>query len=326
MFDRRSSSVLAGGALAGGALAAGWGGVHLTSPAVRNWRRPDRQDVAGLPLYAATPPAQSGSKDPVVVLLHGLTATGISFSRHYDRLPATVVVPDLLGFGRSLSPRGVNFGRQAHITAVCALLGEMGLQGRPVVLVGHSMGAVLALHVAAALADVRGVVAFSAPLYDSAGEAETHVIHATPMARLFAQGAAAQRVCGWMCAHRQLAGLVWPVFAPRWPRAIAAAGVLHTWPAYASSLQDLVLDSDYRAALAALAAREVPVCLVNGGDDRVPVTGRAVELAAEFDNLRTESVPDADHDLPIARPTFCSRRVASQIRTWCAGAARSGLR
>jgi pimeloyl-ACP methyl ester carboxylesterase len=312
-------------AIGGLSLTAGWVGAHLSSPAVRRWRQPSRHEVTGSSLFAATAPARTAAHDPVVLLLHGLTATGISFSRHYDCLPGTVVVPDLLGFGRSLSTTVNDFGRQAHVAAVCVLLEDMGLRERPVVLVGHSMGAVLALHLACELPQVRGVVAVSAPLYDTDAEADAHVVHATLLARLFATGSAAQRVCEWMCAHRRLASFLWPVVAPQWPRPIAAAGVLHTWPAYADSIQGLVINSDYRTALGRLTTREVPVWLLNGADDRVPVFGRADDLAAEFTNLEVEEVTEADHDLPIAQPEFCTRRIAALIATWSPDTADSDL-
>ena len=45
-----------------------------------------------------------GTGEPVVLLLHGVVAAGNSFGAAYDALGehATVVVPDLLGFGGSM--------------------------------------------------------------------------------------------------------------------------------------------------------------------------------------------------------------------------------
>jgi pimeloyl-ACP methyl ester carboxylesterase len=50
-----------------------------------------------------------------------------------------------------------------------------------------------------------------------------------------------------------------------------------------------------------LASRNVPVLLLEGARDRVPVPGRAAELAARYDNVEHRVHPTADHELPITQ-------------------------
>ena len=295
-------------ALAIAAAAAGWMVAHLSSPAVRAWAAPARKPVGQGPLHLE----QAGSGptgETTVVLLHGIVGSGRSFGHVYDRIEGRVMVPDLLGFGRSMDVLASGYTAQDHVDAVVATLEGAGALADPVVVVGHSMGGVLALHLAAQLPNVSGVVAVSAPLYDSEQEGLDRISGADPLAGLVATGDLAERVCGWMCAHRELAGAVWPLFALRWPRPIAADGVLHTWPAYRQSLQSLVLDSGFRIALDTLQERDTPVVLVNGGKDGVQVEGRAEGLAATYANLRYDLVDDATHALPMSHADLVIDRV-----------------
>ena len=87
--------------------------------------------------------ARHGDGDPVLLLLHGLGATGEVWdglvSSLDGRWPGTVLVPDLPGHGRSAPLPRYSFG---ELTAAVAAVLE---PGRPVVVLGHSLGGVLGL-------------------------------------------------------------------------------------------------------------------------------------------------------------------------------------
>lgn len=86
-----------------------------------------------------------GSADkPTLLLLHGLGGTGAVWDRLLDELEwaGDVVVPDLRGHGASPWTHHYSFGSMAG--DVAGLLPER----RPVVAVGHSMGAIVALGLA----------------------------------------------------------------------------------------------------------------------------------------------------------------------------------
>lgn len=78
--------------------------------------------------------------DPVLLLLHGLGATGEVWHDLLDRhWPGETLAPDLPGHGRSESLPEYTFESMA--TAVASVVPE----GRRVVVLGHSLGGVLAL-------------------------------------------------------------------------------------------------------------------------------------------------------------------------------------
>ena len=290
--------------------ATAWLTAHATAPAVRGWSAPNRRDVGDGPLHATATALGDG---PVVVALHGITASGRSFGAAFDDLP--FVALDVLGFGGSMDVDTEGYTREHHLDALTTTLRGIGVLGRPLVLVGHSMGAVLALHAASRLPGVMGVIAISAPLYDDEEEGLDRIARTDRLASLLATGNLAERVCTWMCNHRTTAGILWPLLAPEWPWPIAADGVLHTWPAYRGSLQSLVLDSGWRDAMDRLAESGVPVLLINGADDPVQVPARAMGLATH-PTVELVEVEGAGHELPLSHGAECARAIEARLDRW----------
>lgn len=106
---------------------------------------PVRVPVAGGELRVA----RWGSGDPVVVAVHGITASHVAWHavvQHLDGV--TVLAPDLRGRGGS-AHLSAPYGIAAHARDVLAVLDHMGVE--KAVAVGHSMGA----HVVAELAATR---------------------------------------------------------------------------------------------------------------------------------------------------------------------------
>ena len=264
-----------------------------------------------------------GTGDPVIVLLHGIAASQAYFGAAYDALgnSATVVVPDLLGFGSSMRHDETDhqaFDVGNHIAALNSCLEELQLTHRPILLVGHSMGASLALRWAGdGLADIRGVIAFDAPLYRSRDEALLHVRSMGWFEALFSSGRLAEAVCAWMCRHRRLAAVVAVAITPGLPATIAQDGVRHSWPSYSGSFESLIVNSDWQAAFSTLAAASTPVVLINGESDRVPVLGRADALTGLHENVVTVSHP-GEHDLPLALAEWCSGQILTRLPTFFA--------
>ncbi len=282
-----------------------WGVRHATAPSVGRWRLSPAPTVIAGPLRVR----QVGSGAAATVLLHGIVGCGDYFGAAYDALASRdrrLVVPDLLGFGdsyRSPSPSGHGLG--AHLDALDGMAAELRLDG-PLTVVGHSMGAVLALHWAARhRARVERVVALSAPLYESVEEGRSRVRGMGMLEAAMALDTPVSRAtCAWMCRNRVAASWVATALKPRLPVRIARRGVLHTWPAYLSAMEDVVLGSPWAAALSDLAGAEVPVLLANGARDRVPVPGRALRLASRHPVVSCATHPSAGHDLPLTDPVW----------------------
>ena len=257
-----------------------------------------------------------GSGEPVILLLHGMIAAGNSFGAAYDELAevATLVVPDLLGFGDSMQTSG-GIDAAAHVRALDDALRVLGLDRRPTVVVGHSMGGGLALRWAAGHTDrVRAVVALGAPLYLNRVEADEHVAAMGRMEALLAgDGMRSRLLCAWMCRHRTLASWIAVAYRPDLPVPVARSGVKHTWATYTGSMDGLIRDDGWREALDRLARACIPVHLAAGARDPVPVAGRAEELAGSHPNITVAVHPYADHGLPMTDPEWCRRLIAGAI-------------
>jgi pimeloyl-ACP methyl ester carboxylesterase len=288
-----------------GAAATAWALRHITSPAVRGWSPPSgtRLRAGGL----AVRRLGDRPDGPVIVLLHGLTASGDWWGGGYDRLAAEadVVVPDLLGFGGSMDLAREAFSREAHLDALDAMMDDLDLHGRPLTVVGHSMGTLVALHWAARRPETARVVTFCAPLYDDRQEAERHIAHLGPLERFFGlHTTLAERTCALMCKYRTTAQWLWTAVSPQWPVRLARHGVLHTWPAYLGGMEGLIIRGGWQQAISQLDDRGVPVHLADGAQDPIPVAGRAARLAATFRCVETVVHPSAGHDLPASYPQW----------------------
>lgn len=241
---------------------------------------------------------------PPVVLLHGLVGSGVYWGGAFDAIADRhrLVVPDLLGFGRSPRPAH-GYTAQDHVAALVACLDEVGAVGAAVV-GAHSAGTAVALRLAVTHPErVRAVVAFGPPLYPTPESARSHLAAMGPMARVFTlPGPLAAAACRWVCNHRSLAARIAVVTHPRLPPAVAADSVQHTWWSYTETLQSLILSAEAQRWLSGV---RCPVQLVAG--DRDPVT--------DLTYLETLGIPLAvwrgDHHLPLRYPSMCADLVAA---------------
>ncbi len=256
----------------------------------------------------------AGTGDSAFVLLHGITASGDIFGAEWDQLTTAgrIVVPDLLGFGRSMDEARSDFSLDAHLAALESMRDACDLDSARLTIVGHSLGGLLALHWAARQARVEKVVAFCTPLYENLIEADERIKSMGWLERLFAlEGPLAAAACAWMCRHRSLAQLLSVGLEPQWPVTIARYGVRHTWSSYLGAMNGVIRHGGWEAQLAALEDAGVPVVLADGARDAVPVPRRSAALASEHDNVRAVMHPAADHELPITHPGWCVELVRS---------------
>lgn len=113
-----------------------------------------------------------------VVLLHGLAASKESWRTMSGRLDPGrfhVIVPDLLGFGASPKPQWPMYDVEDHASAVVATLKQMKIV-TPITIVGHSMGCLVATHIAATRPEmVRHLVLYEPPLFADDPDYQSHV-------------------------------------------------------------------------------------------------------------------------------------------------------
>ncbi|MDQ2949274.1 MAG: alpha/beta hydrolase, partial [Acidobacteriota bacterium] len=129
------------------ALPGAWWLRHTLARAVRVWRPGYGRFVRAGRLTVRI----AGSGDRAFVLLHGLVSSGDTFGSAYDCLAdhGRLIVPDLLGFSRSMSDASSGFCLEDHLDSLDQMMNALGAADARLVVVGHSLGALIALHWAA---------------------------------------------------------------------------------------------------------------------------------------------------------------------------------
>jgi pimeloyl-ACP methyl ester carboxylesterase len=281
------------------AAIAAWQLAHRTSPLVRRWNPSSfpRRTAGPLSVLDSGPTGRTGEQ--VLVLLHGLGATGDYFGAFYDDLSRErrVVIVDLLGFGRSLDEERTDFGIDVHVDALDQALAALGLETTDLVIAAHSMSTAIAL----TWADrnrrrTRHVVIWAPPIYPRETASESVGREYGMMGRLFALDTKwAERACRINCMNRDVSGRMMALMAPRWPTEVSSAASHHTWDAYHCSLRSLILDFNWSAVLPA----SVPVTIFRGFDDPIGDQSHIAKLAG---SAKVVSVAEADHHIALQHP------------------------
>ena len=256
-----------------------------------------------------------GAGGDAIVLLHGLISTGDVFGAAYDRLAAThrLVVPDLLGFGRSIDEDRTSFGVEAHLDALDEMAERTGLFESPRWTLGaHSMGVSLALLWAARHPDrVVRTVGWGAPVYATPEQARSRVAGSL-MARVFALDTKlAETVCALNCRHRTAAGWLSAIAEPHLPIPIARAAPLHTWPAYRDAVQQFALDVDWEDLITACDRGGIEVGFVWGATDRIGDRQYARHLLGRTQLGWVDVLNHGGHRLPLTCPSACIAQLTS---------------
>lgn len=279
--------------------AAVWQVAHRTSPLVRRWRPTSfkRRTAGPLSVRDSGPPDVPDAE--VVVLLHGLGATGAYFGDFYDGLARQrrVVLVDLLGFGHSIDEQRTKFGVDAHVKALDDAVVALDLDDTRVVLAAHSMSAAVALTWADRNRDrTEHLYLWAPPIYQNPADARNAAKQYGLMTRLFLLDTKwAERACHLSCTNRELSGWMMALAGPKWPTAVSRSASEHTWEAYHLSLRNLVIDFRWARALPASA----PVTIFRGSDDPI---GDAPYTATIAGSATIIVVPGGDHHLPVQHP------------------------
>lgn len=238
-----------------------------------------------------------------ILLLHGMASS----TRYWDNLIPDlsvhnrVIAVDLLGFGQSPKPKNVTYNVQTHLNSILDTLDHLGVD-YPVILVGHSMGSLLALKFASLYPDkVSNLVLLSLPLYTSAEEFKKSVTKGTKIRELAYYGKTSHILCTTYCHFLgPISQHIAPLYLNHLPKTVARDSVRHTWQAYAQSMEHIITNQNVQHDLDTLTipvklffgTREDPVVLKNIATLKLQKPNCAVKIIEGGHNVGVYKNPD----------------------------------
>ena len=208
----------------------------------------------------------NGAGEPIV-LLHGM-AGSMRYWEQFVPLIAKnhrIISIDLIGFGRSPMPNNVTYDYQTHVQAIRQTLDHIGIL-QPFILVGHSMGALIALRLAALHPNtVKKLILIAMPIYTSPQQAHAAITSSSKLKELAYYGISSKVLCNTWCRYlRPISSRLAPKYLTYLSKAAAADSVLHTWQSYAQSLHFIIEKQDVFSDLPKTLA---PITIVYGDTD-----------------------------------------------------------
>ena len=242
---------------------------------------------------------------PPLLLLHGLGGGLVTWEPLVQTLDTNrrTIVPDLLGFGRSPHPR-IKYSVEDHLEGLEALLDDLHLVGTRAHLVGFSLGAILALELAARRPETfGGVTLVGLPYFDDAQQARAHIARFGLLGRLglaLGEQRGASVLGEIIRLMRPLLLSTLPHLSGRLPANAVREALRHDFVAFSRSLRNVLVTHRPDEAIAGLSQRKVLV--VHGERDRAAPINNVRQLVSGLPRWELMVVPDVGHNVPVQNP------------------------
>lgn len=254
---------------------------------------------------------REAGKGKPIVFLHGMLGSSLYWREQMELLKDRhhVIAIDLLGFGHSPKPKNLKYDTDDHISYVLKTLDAIGIK-KPVTLVGHSMGALLALSLASKNPErVNSLVLISMPIYKNVSEAKREITRSKIVPRIMYYGPTARVICSAMCMLRPLAQILAPVYLKYVPKYIATDATKHTWFSYSRSMENIIEKQD---VLSDLQKVKVPVLVLFGTEDAVAKSANLKEIKACRRDIEVRLL-NATHQLPLDQPKQTAQFIDNMV-------------
>ncbi len=244
-----------------------------------------------------------------VVLLPGMLAT-TAFYRPLAKilsLKHQVVSMDLLGFGRSEAPKESDYSLNEHLESINKTLEVLQID-KPFTLVGHSMGALLALSYAARFPQsVSKLILLNPPVFFSKEEAKENITNHSALPKILLYGQIAKLACLIFCnLLRPLTTVGVTYFLKDLPREVAADTLLHNYNSYSKTLENVIENQDIIKDLKKL---KILTLIVYGDQDK-RVNIQNIQRLVQFNNrVKIIALKDLGHQLPLFQPDLVANLI-----------------
>jgi len=248
---------------------------------------------------------------PSLVFLHGITGSRRYWSGRVAHLARShrVLIPDLLGFGLSPKPP-VDYTVPRYAASVRRFLEEEGPAGRPRVLVGHSLGALVAIQYTIDHPDdVQALVLLNLPRFQSAEEAHRLFWLGSPQYRkLLNEHSLAENI-----SQVRRSGVdLFLKYLVKFPWGVLADCRKFTMRSLTSTLENCLLNYRLDDLLPRLPPR--PVLLIHGMRDGVAPFRNISDLPGAYPWMRLEVIPSSGHHVFLTHTKRCLRAIEAFLR------------
>lgn len=239
---------------------------------------------------------------PALLFLHGITGSRRYWQRRVRPLAHShrLILPDLIGFGLSPKPY-VDYTIDLFRDTVRALVEELDLTRRPLTIIAHSLGSLVALEYAARYgAHVNRMVLLSLPRFSDPVTAHALFWKGSPHYRRLLNEHSLRETLSQM----RRSGLeVTLRYVLRFPWSVIADSHKFTFRSLTSTLENCLLNYQVDRILAAVPP--VPTLLIHGERDSVAPFDQVLPLPAHHPNMRLRSIRGTGHHLFITHTRHC---------------------
>lgn len=247
-----------------------------------------------------------------ILFIPGLTGSHEAWDEYFKSLQQSfrLVMIDTLGFGHSPKP-DIAYTLDDHINAINDTLQALGVSR--VHIVGHSMGAILAVAYAFCFpARVEKLALLALPWFHSEQEAREHIGQGSWFYRLLAMDTPLAHIaCLTMCALRPILLPLIPLVVRDVPPMVAQDALRHTWTSYSRSLQNIIFRAETTKWIRELTH---PILFIHGRQDKV---APLANVQAGLSNLPQAKLLEleADHGLIFTHSQVITESIRDMLLT-----------
>ncbi|HXH27806.1 MAG TPA: alpha/beta hydrolase [Candidatus Polarisedimenticolia bacterium] len=243
---------------------------------------------------------ERGAEDaPAILFLHGITGSRRYWLRRVRSLADRyrLVLPDLIGFGLSPKPH-VEYTVELFRDSVRRLVEELNLSDRPLSIVAHSLGSLVALEYAARYGShLDRMVLFSLPRFNDPITAHAIFWKGSPHYRRLLDEHSLKETL----AQMRRSGLeITARYLFRFPWTVLVDSHKFTFKSLTSTLEHCLLN--YRVDRVLPSVPPIPILLVHGEQDSVAPLDHIRTLPSSYPFMRLETIRGTGHHLFLTHP------------------------
>jgi len=238
----------------------------------------------------------------VLLFLHGITGSRRYWQKKVRPLEHDyrLVLPDLLGFGLSPKPY-LEYTIEVFRDSVRAFVVERELAGRPLIIIGHSLGGLIALEYAARHgAHLRRMILLSLPRFSDPATAHALFWRGSPHYRRLLNEHSLAETLGQM----KRSGLEIALrYLFRFPWSVVIDSHKFTFKSLTSTLEHCLLN--YQVDRVLPSVPPIPTLLIHGEQDSVAPFEHVRPLPELYPYMRLRTVRGTGHHLFLTHTTLC---------------------